>query len=202
MEIGFNEVEHQYLVNGEVVPSVTQILKTMGVSSIEGIPPEVLERARMFGSVVHKHCEIVDLDKEDGFEPPPAEVIPCLMAWEQFKEDFKVKVIDVEKRFYNEKGRYCGTIDRRAMVNGVQTILDIKTSSSFNPSYAVQLAAYKTDEDKDVMTVHLFTDGTYTVYGTQKFGKQRKVWIDLAEAQKDWENTLNLFDKFRRKGTK
>lgn len=198
-EITFNEELHQYLVDGVIKPSVTQILMAMGIKSFNpNISQDVMERARIFGSCVHKFCEIEDKGEQESYEPAPIEVLPCLFAWEQFKEDFNAEIIDIEKWFYNEKGDYCGTIDRRLIIEGKRVVCDIKTSTSFYQSTALQLEAYKNEQDEEAIAVHLSRDGSYKVYGTKKFGKQKKAHINAEQTKRDWEDTLRLYKTYHK----
>lgn len=205
-EISFNAETHQYMVQGVgLVPSVTQILQAVGVVDLSGIPPEALEKARMFGSVVHKYTELADLGKLDTVEMQP-EVIPCLMAWERFKDENKVKVLEIEKAYYSTFG-YCGTIDRLVEIDGVQTVVDIKTSSSVNKTAALQLAAYavmieqNTGKQPDRLIVHLTPDGDYKLLNGHKNGRQRKAFMDASDFLM-WEKVLDVYFFNRKRGDK
>ena len=199
--ISYNDELHRYvrISDNVVIPSVTQVLSKVGISDVSQVPPDLLEKARKFGSAVHAFCEITDKNEEYKYDAPASELFPCIMAWEQFKKDFNVQIIDIEKMVYNEEYNYCGRLDRRALVNGKRTVIDIKTSTSYYPSTGVQLVAYMDDKDEDVMAVHLGQDGTYKVYGTQKYGKQKKVHIDIEECRKDWIMAITLYNKYAKK---
>lgn len=194
-DLQFIPESHTYLVDGIIRPSVSQILQTTGISDISGIPPEVLEKARMFGSSVHKFCELSDKGELEQYEVQP-EVMPCLMAWENFKTENKVEIIEVEKAYYCALG-YCGTIDRLAKVDGKLTVIDIKTSSTVQKSAAIQLAAYalffkdnpfpdRVLDDSPFgsllelpsrMVVHLTQEGDYKILNGTKNGRQRKAFM-------------------------
>jgi hypothetical protein len=181
-DLQFIPESHTYLVDGIIRPSVSQILQTTGISDISGIPPEVLEKARMFGSSVHKFCELSDKGELEQYEVQP-EVMPCLMAWETFKSENKVEIVEVEKAYYCALG-YCGTIDRLAKVDGKLTVIDIKTSSTVQKSAAIQLAAYALFFDQDDagmypsrMVVHLTQEGDYKILNGTKNGRQRKAFM-------------------------
>ena len=54
MHIEFIESSHTYLVNGIIVPSVTQIMKGDSDNVYNGIPSHILEKAAERGTAVHK----------------------------------------------------------------------------------------------------------------------------------------------------
>lgn len=192
-EIQFIPETHTYIVDGKEIPSVSQILQKTGISDISGIPPEVLEKARMFGSSVHKFCELSDKGELDQYEIQP-EVMLCLMSWERFKAENDVEIIEIEKPYYSHLG-YCGTIDRLAKVGGKLTVIDIKTSSSVQKSAAIQLAAYSLffiEERVSRMVVHLDNEGGYKILNGAKNGRQRKAFMSDEDFAM-WEKILDVY---------
>lgn len=61
------------------------------------------------------------------------------LAWEKRHE---VKVHAVERQYVSERHRYGGTIDAIADVDGVQTVLDLKTSKAIYDEHLYQVAGY------------------------------------------------------------
>ena len=59
--VEFIEDGHIYLVDGVIVPSVTQILHKVFPEKYEGIPKEVLNAKAVYGTDVHKYIEIRNL---------------------------------------------------------------------------------------------------------------------------------------------
>ena len=53
----FDEETHTYLVDGIIVPSVTQLLKDQFQHKYDGVPEEVLKRASQRGTEVHEAIE-------------------------------------------------------------------------------------------------------------------------------------------------
>ena len=138
----FDEKEHNYFIDEIKVPSVTQIIQDILPVDFRFVHPKLLERAKNFGKAVHKATELNDKGILDGLtvdEP----LIAYLLAWQRFKEDFKVELRGVEIAMYSPKYMFAGTIDRVAVVNGVFTIIDIKTSSQISPTTALQTAGYR-----------------------------------------------------------
>lgn len=163
----FDEARHLYTLNDIPMNGVSSILKRAGLVDLSGIPAEVLERARQFGSVVHKVCELYDkktLDISTVAEP----IFPYLEAWQAFIKDLSVEIQEIEMPVYSKRFWYAGTPDRIATMNGKPTILDLKSSSSIYPSMRLQLAAYqvayeelKGGKIKQRVIVQLMKDGKY-----------------------------------------
>ncbi|MDR0485409.1 MAG: PD-(D/E)XK nuclease family protein [Elusimicrobiota bacterium] len=142
-KIEFIEEPHTYIVDGKEVPSVSAILQAAGMVNFEGIPADVLEHKRQFGTAIHKATELFDKN-ELNFKSLTGDLMPYIDAWAKFKKDFDIEIEpeNVERHFYCREFRYCGTIDRIAFVNGQLSVIDIKTSAALAPSVAIQLAAY------------------------------------------------------------
>lgn len=136
----FDEPSHVYRWNGEVVPSVTQILSPLINYSM--VPPEALERARLLGQAVHRMTELHDLDDldEDSLAP---EMLPYLAGWKKFCTDVGFVPDTIEKRMYHPLHGYCGTSDRTGAVRGRRAVLDIKKMMTLGPVIGPQLAAYQ-----------------------------------------------------------
>lgn len=141
-ELTFDEATHTYRLDGQVVPSVTQLLAPIK-PDFSAIPPAVLEAKRALGIEVHYACELDDEDDLDEDSVPEA-VMPYLQAWRKFKADSGAVVLANERKLVHPTLRYAGTIDRLARVRaGDVYLIDLKTSISMNASFGVQLAGYQ-----------------------------------------------------------
>ena len=129
-----------YKVNGERVPSVTEILKLAGMNGYERVPPEILEHARQRGADVHSWLELLDLGhlQEEDIPTADDEIQGYLIAWVCFKSDTGFLPGEIEKPVVNETWRYAGCPDRYTM----QAVYEIKTTATLLPTTGVQLAAY------------------------------------------------------------
>lgn len=159
----FDEATHVYRMNGDVVPSVTQVLAPL--CNFSAVPAGVLAAASAFGTAVHKACELFDLGTLDEEALDPA-LTPYLAAWKQFSFDYMVTWDLVEELVYHPGMRYAGTLDRYGWVKGNQTVVDIKSSANLYPSVGPQLAGYKAaipgaSTTTERMAVQLKGDGTY-----------------------------------------
>ena len=101
----FNEIKHQYSVNGLVLPSVTQILKPISSEIYDLIDSNVLEKAAAKGTLVHYATELYDLY---GIEEIDEENKGYLEAYKRFKNDYQVEVLEVEKQLFHPTLYYAG----------------------------------------------------------------------------------------------
>ena len=124
-EIIFDEATHLYLVNGEEVPSVTEILAPLH-RSYSKVNPSVLEYAKNRGKAVHEALELLDYDADPEISP---EIIGYLNAYQDWAQVYKPDWTGVEQIVYSESEGYIGTLDRIGTLNGTEfAVVDIKTS--------------------------------------------------------------------------
>ena len=139
-ELTFNKELHKYEFNGVPVPSVTQVLASVGLIDLSMVPANILNEACEFGSLVHKATELYDHGrlKLDGLDP---EINHCVTAWLQFVKDFDVQILEIELRVYSNRFKYAGTLDRIAVIKDRLYIIDLKTGAK-QKAYMAQTAAY------------------------------------------------------------
>ena len=170
----FDETLHRYTLNGEVLPSVTQILKPL--YDFSAVPADVLRRAGEFGTAVHKAVELYlkdDLD-EDSIDEP---IYNCLMAYQAFEADH-YDIFDetpiVEQIGCHPKLKYAGTPD----LAFPSRIIDIKSRKVNMLTDAIQLAAYDHmtgNGERERLVLELYDDASYTltcVNPTKRSGKE------------------------------
>jgi hypothetical protein len=138
----FDASTHAYSANGQVLPSVTQVLKHAGLVSYAHIPQDVLARASHRGKWVHAKCQAID----DGLDLPgmPEEYQPWVDAYLRFKADTGFALELNEFRAYHRKFLYAGTMDRTGILRSLGThrwLIDFKTGI-YLPGHRYQLAAY------------------------------------------------------------
>lgn len=133
----YDPLRHEWRDQYGVVPSVTQVLRECGL--IDG--QWFTEEARLRGQYVAEATALIDdndqLDEEDLH---PALLGYC-KAWRGFKAESKCVILGSEEQVSNAIYRYAGTLDRRVMLNGIETIVDIKTGAAA-PWHGLQLAGY------------------------------------------------------------
>jgi len=181
----FDEASHTYRVDGEVLPSVSTILRP--IVSFDGIPAEVLSAAAARGVAVHKACELDDLGDliEESVDPS---IAGYLEAWRKFRRELRAEVFDTEQRRYHSIQRYAGTRDAIVRIGRRLWLIDRKTSAAA-PWHAIQLAGYQLlAEDNGeavdkVGTVLLAADGSYKLieYGA---AADRRVFTALVTLHK------------------
>jgi hypothetical protein len=135
----FDEESHTYRINGQVVPSVTQVLSGAGL--IDG--KWFTEAGRTRGSYVALATELYDKDILD-FDALDFELQQYVRAWGRFVMGFDVTVLEVEKRVFDATRRYAGTLDRVVTIGVDSTqriVLDIKTGGKAK-WHPLQTAAY------------------------------------------------------------
>jgi hypothetical protein len=138
-ELTFDVATHTYRYSGRVVPSVTQVLRP--IDNFDRVDPELLERARAFGSHVHAATDLFDredLDEEDL----DANLLPYLSAYKLVLSETGFVVTHSEQRLYNARQRYAGTLDKRGTWKGTTWLLDLK-SGAVPRSVGLQTSAYQ-----------------------------------------------------------
>ena len=180
----FDEPTHVYRWDGEVVPSVNQILSDMGFQQgYENIPAYYGRR----GTLVHEASVMLDqgtLDM-DSLDPRLA---PFLLAYQRFCTERDYQPYAWEERFYQSSYEYAGTVDRYAFVDGDPTVIDLKTSSRSHYWHHMQVGAYSMDpawfEDGEIpynaALLYLGKDGTYR-YQVMKIGARDR-WAAVITA--------------------
>ena len=160
----FDEASHTYRWSGKKVPSVTQILSPLQDFSM--VNKEVLRRAQLLGTYVHRTTELYDQDDLD-FDLLPDEIRPYLDAWIKFRSECEFVPDTIEKRYYHPQLGYSGTSDRTGLVRGRMAVIDIKKMEILSPVTGIQLAAYKELHNLhgakilDRYALGLRKDGTY-----------------------------------------
>lgn len=140
--LSFDAESHTYRLDGQALPSVTQVLSDNRLrADYRNVRPDVLERARQIGHAAHAAAHYHDEGTLVESTVAP-EVMPFLQAWRAFVDVRRVRMVQLEQLFADTTYRFAGTIDRIAMIDGVDrpVILDIKTGDSSGTNY--QTAAY------------------------------------------------------------
>ena len=130
-KIEFDAEKHIYRVNGEVVPSVSEILEPLTAKHYGEINELTLRLAAERGTAVHEACEELDY----GFEPEVlTEYTGYVDAYIAFLQDYRPEWYGIEQMVYNPQEGYCGTIDRWGVLRGIageqKAIVDIKTTTT------------------------------------------------------------------------
>lgn len=135
--IEFVESTHTYLLNGVIIPSVSTILKaTIFKDKYKDVHPIVLQNAAQFGRNVHKAIET-------GFDIFLTEAENIVFnRYKRLITKHDIIPIEYEKIVYTED--YAGTLDMIATINGVNSLVDVKTTYQLDKEYlSWQLSLYE-----------------------------------------------------------
>ena len=132
----FNEEDHSYWIGEQRIPSVTGILRDAGLLNYHGSSDYHMER----GTFVHRATEMIDKGTLD-WDSLDDTLRPYCEAYQKFIDDVKPKIILSEKPMYHPQFMYAGTLDRMVKMNGLTSLIDIKSGSP-HPATALQISAY------------------------------------------------------------
>ena len=175
----FNEEKHEYIVNGKVVPSVSEIMKCATcLYYTDEIPPRILELACIKGSAVHKAIEEYLLFDEYSIEERYQDYMNNFLKW---LNDYKPEIIKVEYKMTN--GEFAGTCDLICKIDNKIIGIDHKTSSQIHTKMiAIQESGY--DELCDIKI-----DEWYVLHLTKKDYEFKKI-----ELRKDiWNKCKDIY---------
>ena len=132
---------HVYDLDGEQLPSVSEITRFISRELYGEVNQYTLDRAAERGTNVHKLTEA--LDKYGSCEADE-ELLNYLTAYVDFRNKYPAVWEKIEFSTFNETERYGMTVDRYGELNGKKILVDIKTSSSIQTvAVTAQLTLYK-----------------------------------------------------------
>lgn len=137
----FEPASHTYTLDGQVVPSVTEVLRASGIIDFSQIPSAILEAARARGQRVHAAIHYYnegDLDwttLDDGDRPR-------VNAWLRFLEQRKFQILKAEFRLCSRRYQYAGTGDVLGLLDGKLALADFKCGEPDDVGADLQTAAY------------------------------------------------------------
>ena len=157
--VTLNVATHEYTApGGRKLPGVTAILERASLIDAQWFT----EESRQRGTAIHLLTEYRDRGILDSDQP--SWLKPYLQAYERFLREVKPQMLAIEERVSNEAYGFAGTLDRRLALNGVESILDIKSGvpQSWHP---IQVSAYALCFDRPLRRfgLHLRDNGRYTL---------------------------------------
>ena len=132
--VEYNDTIHEYTLGGIHVPSVSELLKP--VTGEFECAPMYAER----GTAVHTLTELWDT----GLYMPELaddQLMPYMMAYEDFHDQHDVEVIQLEQIVFNRELMYAGRLDRLWRIDGAEHLTDIKTGGKYK-QHIFQICAY------------------------------------------------------------
>ena len=162
----FYDDTHRYTVDGEEVPSVSELIRFITRELYTDTPQYFMEGAAARGTLVHKATESLD---EFGKVECEDDIAPYIQAYVSFLKDCQPNWEKIEWPICNGI-RYAGTVDRYGELDGKKVVLDIKTTQSISGMhkllYGAQLTLYKMAVElehpvEQLMVLQLKKDGSY-----------------------------------------
>lgn len=157
---------HQYLVDGLLVPSITQILKERFGNKYDGVSQSILNKAAEKGTQVHKAIE-------DYCKTGKEEDLKELKNFKFLQKQYKFKVLDNEVPiilFKDEEPIAAGRLDLVIEIDGKVGGADIKRTSVLDKEYlAYQLNLYRIGYRQCYGVEWEFLKGIHLREDTRKF---------------------------------
>ena len=161
----YYDEQHLYLVNGVIVPSVTQMLRARFGNKYDGISRAVLQRASEAGTQVHEAIERYCHGEESD--------LPEVRNFKFLQKQYKFQVLqnEVPVILFDDDLPVCaGRLDMVIEMDGKTGLADIKRTSALDKEYlAWQLnlyrIAYKQCYDQEIY----FLKGIWLRNDTRKF---------------------------------
>ena len=185
-EIEFNSEKHEYTVDGEWVPCVSDIVSVYGKDVEEGDDLELrMDAAAERGTICHYIlASYLQGDRDVEY---PSEYEPYVESINLFLSEHKLEPLAIETPVYSEKYGYAGTPDFLGHFDDVLTVLDWKFVRQLaKTKVKAQVNAYGAAyEEQNVWpdqlaAVQFLDDGTYRVYpvayGVDELEAAVQVW--------------------------
>lgn len=161
----FFDKGHVYMLDGERLPCVSDLCRFLHREIYKEAPIWQLEAAADRGTKVHEATELLDKAGRAEIED---DYLPYLEAYAKFRREHEVVWELTEHPDYHPEHRYAGTIDRYGTVDGIATLVDLKTTYQvYKPLCSASLNLYRLILEargkpvEKLMIIHLKKDGTY-----------------------------------------
>ena len=162
----FREKDHVYILDGERLPCVSDLCRFISRDIYKETPVWMMEAAAGRGTAVHKATEELDNTKGVCVDD---EYAPYVQAYAKFLQEHDVVWELSEHSLWHPQHRYAGTIDRYGTVDGLKTLVDLKTTYRvYKPLCTASLNLYRMLLEargravERLMILHLKKDGTYS----------------------------------------
>lgn len=163
-QLVFFDQNHQYQLDGETIPSVSEITRFISREIYGNIMQFNLDRAAERGTKVHKALEVLD---KFGSVEIPEDISGYIQAYVKFRKEHTVEWKEIEWPVHHAEKGFAGTIDRYGTVDGVPGITDFKTSAQKHESeWNAKMNLYRMMAEQSypvesLNILHLKPDGTY-----------------------------------------
>jgi len=168
----FDPEKHEYRSDGKVIRSVTQTLMEAGLIDTKWYT----EHGRSKGSAVHVACQLWD---EDDLDPQTVagEVLNRLDRWMEFRESIEHTITSIEIPLYS--ATLAGTPDRIMVINGRETVVDIKNGAP-QPWHKLQISGYRRLAEVDYGMIVYLSDNNFRSVRADDY----QDWLDFEAAMR------------------
>lgn len=161
----FFDEGHKYTLDGEELPSVSELCRFLSREIYNDISQFKLDSAAQRGTAVHKATEVLD---KYGTVDVQEDILPYVQAYLKFRKEHEVDWKRIEYAVHHPEERYAGTIDRYGLLDGEEALVDLKTTYTVHkPLCAASLNLYRLALEangygvKKLYILHLKNDATY-----------------------------------------
>ena len=172
LDISFDSKKHEYRLNGERVPSVTQILKAGGWIDDRFFT----EEGRRRGEFIHQATALLDRKLLD-WTKLPEELRGYVESYEKARDALKLRIRRIE--YIVHRGRlWFGKEDREATWERQLTVVDLKSGAPAEPYDKLQLAGYGATHAKmpRLLLLYLKADGSMAK-SVELFGERTEYYL-------------------------
>ena len=178
----FFEENHRYTIDGEEVPSVSELTRFIAREIYGEVNQQILDNAAERGKKVHKATEALDKYGQ-------VEIL--------FRREHEVEWQKIEWPV-NNGNLYAGTLDRYGTVDGIPAIVDYKTTANIDQGHKMLYTAaqnlYRMAIEKDhpvekLIILQLIKDGSYKLYELEIQDELANACLALHQALKRKKRT-------------
>lgn len=191
----FTAEPHSYAFRGKPVPSVSQILKDMGLDRTEDIPDPILEQASKRGNYLHRlFPRLLELRGATPLERVPEELRCQARGILDVILEHDIQPIDCEAIVYSASLRVAGRVDLWCRIGGQVrgSVVDLKTGARVSRGYvALQCCGYSVCIDD---MIGPGPQGRYCLRAPKK-GKAHLVELKGEFDMQDFENVARTWHR-------
>ena len=182
--VDFDPETHTYSYDGTIYPSVTTIIKDEWPLNTNFYSRNPGATGR--GTEIHDLTAKVDRGQDSLDDYIGHKHYRELHSWKSFVDRVGAAIEVIEEPFVNVSLKYAGTVDRVMSIDGISTIVDLKSGAAAR-WHDLQIGAY-------ALSLDPIPEAGYAAY-IRPTGGMRMVKVDLQRAMKawqslmDWENT-------------
>ncbi len=140
--VSFDAELHQYHVDGQRYPSVTQVLGDLSARAYRFVKAEDMARTALLGTAVHA---VIELDSHNELDEDDLDdaLRPYLDKWRTFRAQSGFQVIYSEQVVASRKYGYAGKLDLFGRLNGRYALIDAKRTAGVPRTAGPQTAGYE-----------------------------------------------------------